>query len=388
MRRRVIAVGIIAFLLYAFVPVALVQWIALFMLIVVSASAMWSRSVRDNLGVARIDPEQASFRFQDCEIRVRLENRSRFPIAHLSVTDPCGRLRADGRTNAVVSLGAGESFTLRYQVRGMNRGIHEIGPLRVRGTDPLGLFPWSGEAGEAGRVIVYPALHPLTLPYSRGLPAGNLSTPNPVYEDTTRFRSLRGYIRGDDPRRISWKATARTGELHTTEYLPALSFPLLILLNLRTGHYETRRRYHAVERNIEAAAALVMHARRLDQPVGLVFSGSLGKTPGEYGYPAAAGYAHAVELLSALARADIADGRMETSLLRRAAGQIPYVTRIFYIGPSLDAETVIALTDMARGETTLELLYANRKTAERDSFVPQSVPIRPISEYGAFRFVG
>ena len=388
MRRRVIAVSMVAFLLYAFVPVALVQWIALFTLIVVVASALWSRSVRDNLYVLRAHPEQASFRFQDCEICLRIENRSRFPIAHLSLTDPCGRLRADGRTSAVISLRAGEAFSLRYRVRGMNRGVHEVGPLRVRGTDPLGLFPWVGGAGEAGHIIVYPALHPLTLAYSRGLPAGNLSTPNPVYEDPTRFRSLRGYIRGDDPRRISWKATARTGELHTAEYLPALSFPVLVLLNLRTGHYETRRRYHAVERNIEAAAALVMHARRLDQGVGLVVSGSLGGKAGEHGYRSAAGYAHAVELLSALARADIADGRMDIATLRRAAGSIPYGTRIFYVGPSLDAESVIALMDMARGETTLELLYTNRKTAERDRFVPQSVPIRPIPEYGAFRFVG
>ena len=321
-------------------------------------------------------------------MRLRLENRSRFPIAHLSVTDPCGRLRADGRTNAVISLAAGGSFTLRYRVRGINRGVHAVGPLRVRGTDPLGLFPWWKKAGEPARIIVYPALHPLTLPYSRGLPAGNLSTPNPVYEDPTRFRSLRGYIRGDDPRRISWKATARTGQLQTSEYLPALSFPLMILLNLRTGHYETRRRYHAVERNIEAAAALVMYASRLEQPAGLAVSGTLDEVAGEHGYPAAAGYAHAVELLGALARADIAEGRMDIAALRQAAGGIPYGTRIFYIGPSLEAEQVITLTDMARGETTLELLYTNRKTAARDSFVPQSVPIRPIPEYGAFRFVG
>ncbi|MFP4644786.1 MAG: DUF58 domain-containing protein [Spirochaetales bacterium] len=378
----------LALVLYAFVPVALVQWIALLMLFVAITSALWSRSIRNNLHVSRAAPEQASFRFQDCEVHVRIENRSAFPIAHLSLTDPCGRLRADGRTSAVISLKAGQEYNLRYTVRGINRGVHELGPLRVRGTDPLGLFPWAGVAGEPGRIIVYPALHPLTLSYSRGLPAGNLSTANPVYEDPTRFRSLRGYIRGDDPRRISWKATARTGELHTTEYLPALSFPLIVLLNLRAGHYETRKRFHAVERNIEAAAALVMYARRLEQPVGLVIDGKLGKDTGEHGYPATAGYAHAVELLSALARADIADGLMDVAELRQAAGSVPYGARIFYVGPPLDAETVIALTNMAQGETTIELLYNNRKTAKRESFVPRSVPIRSIPEYGAFRFVG
>lgn len=388
MRRRVVAVSLILFFLFATVPVAPVQWAALFGMFVLIASAVWSGSVRKRLTVTRRDPVLSAFRFQKAIMRVEVRNASFLPIAHLSVTDPCGRLRAEGRTSAVVSLRAGTRMVLRYRIQGMMRGVHEVGPLRVRGSDPLGLFPWYQVVGEPARITVYPALHAVYLPYRRGLPAGNLATANPIYEDTTRFRSLRGYIRGDDPRRIAWKATARTGELHTMEYLPALSFPVLIMLNLRSDQYEIRRRFQAIERNIEAAAALIVHAQRLAQPVGLSVSGKIDDIDGEFGFPLASGYPHAVSLLRALAACSSQPGVFDVSALRTVSGSIPYGTRIFYVGPALDAESVIALSELARGETTLDLLYTSRRSRENERFVPASVTIRVIPEYGEFRFAG
>ncbi len=388
MRRRVVAVSLILFFLFATVPVVAVQWVTLFGILVVVASAAWSSSTRKKLTVTRSDPVVSAFRFQKTVMQVEVRNRSIFPIAHLSVTDPCGRLRAEGRTSAVVSLNAGARMFLRYRIQGMMRGVHEAGPLRVRGSDPLGLFPWYEVVGDPAHITVYPALHAVYLPYRRGLPAGNLSTANPIYEDTTRFRSLRGYIRGDDPRRISWKATARTGELHTMEYLPALSFPVLILLNLRSDQYEIKRRFQAIERNIEAAAALVVYAQRLAQPVGLSVSGKIDGLDGDFGFPLAAGYSHAVSLLRALAACGSHPGRFDVSAFRSVSGSIPYGTRIFYIGPALEAESVIALSELAHGETTLDLLYTSRRSREHERFIPASVTVREIPEYGAFRFAG
>ncbi len=385
---RVVAVSLILFFLFATVPVAAVQWVTLFGMLVIVASALWSNRTRKRLTVTRRDTVVSVFRFQKAEMQVEVRNGSIFPIAHLSVTDPCGRLRAEGRTSAVVSLNAGARMFLRYRIHGIMRGVHETGPLRVRGGDPLGLFPWYTVVGDTARITVYPALHPVYLPYRRGLPAGNLSTANPIYEDTTRFRSLRGYIRGDDPRRISWKATARTGELHTMEYLPALSFPLLILLNLRSDEYEIKRRYQAIERNIEAAAALVVYAQRLAQPVGLSVSGKVDGTDGEFGFPLASGYAHTVSLLRALATCSSHPGSFDVGAIQSAGGSIPYGTRIFYIGPALDAESVIALSGLAHGETTLDLLYTSRRRREHERFIPASVTIREIPEYGDFRFAG
>lgn len=386
MRTRVIAATTTGLLLFAFFPVPLLQWTGLFVVFVVATSAAWSTRTRTRLTVTRSNPVNSVFRFQNTQVDVQIRNGSVFPISHLSVVDPCGQLRANGRTNAVLSIPPGGSRRLRYSVRGMNRGVHETGPLRVTGTDPLGLFPWSETKGEPGIITVYPALHGVSLPYSRGLPAGNLSTPNPVYEDQTRFRSLRGYIRGDDPRRISWKATARTGQLHTTEYLPALSFPVVIILNLRSDHYEIKGRYHAVERNIETAASLAVHAQGIGQAVGMVISGDVGGTVAEHPFPQATGYGHTVQLLRALSWATLGPGYMGIGAVREALVQIPYGSRIFYVGPSLDAETVIAFATLARGETTLELLYTHRRTPEREPFIPSSVAVRSIPDHGAFHF--
>jgi len=174
--------------------------------------------------------------------------------------------------------------------------------------------------------------------------------------------------------------------LYTTEYLPALSFPVIIILNLRSAHYEIKGRYHAVERNIETAASLAVYAQGIGQAVGMVISGDVAGTVSEHPFPQATGYAHMVQLLRALSWAALGHGEMGTAGVREALVQIPYGSRIFYVGPALDAETVEALALLARGETTLELLYTHRRTLERETFIPSSVTVRSIPEHGALHF--
>lgn len=390
MRLRLVAVVLFGSLVYASVPLQVVQWTALVAVMLTLVSAVWSRAGRTRLEIIRHEPESAMFRFQRAEVHIELRNHSRFPLAHLSLSDPCGNLRASGSTHEVMSLRAGERRHMRYTVRGMNRGVHTVGPLRVRGTDPLGLFPWSESLGIAGTISVYPALYPVDIGWKRGVPAGNLATANPIYEDTTRFRSLRAYVRGDDPRRISWKASARTGELKTLEYLPALSFPVVVLLNLRAESYETRKRFHATERCIEAAAAIIVRSQRLGQSVGLSVDGELAESRSElpvHSFPPEHGYAHAVSLLRHLAQCRSGEGVVDISALRRAAGSLPYGTRIYYVGPALTPEDVIALSAVARGETTLDLLYVRRQSSEHPPFIPAAVAVHSIPEHGAFTFV-
>jgi len=70
-------------------------------------------------------------------------------------------------------------------------------------------LPWRRKLGARQRLIIYPEVLPLTRPLRSGLPAGTLPTRDQVYEDITRYRSLREYVRGDDARRINWKVSAR-----------------------------------------------------------------------------------------------------------------------------------------------------------------------------------
>ena len=75
-----------------------------------------------------------------------------------------------------------------------------------------------------------------------GIPLGTLVTSNPLYEDLTRSRSIRDYQRGDEPRRINWKVSARTGNLMVNEFESTISYPLMVFLNLAPEEYSLRTR--------------------------------------------------------------------------------------------------------------------------------------------------
>jgi uncharacterized protein (DUF58 family) len=81
---------------------------------------------------------------------------------------------------------------------------------------PFGLFRKSRDIDVAKDVVVYPQVHPITVPSPRAHHAGH---------DTARrlgrrgeFFGLREYRDGDDRRDIHWRSTARTGRPLVREY--------------------------------------------------------------------------------------------------------------------------------------------------------------------------
>jgi uncharacterized protein (DUF58 family) len=209
-------------------------------------------------------------------------------------------------------------------------------------------------------VIVYPAVFALTLEHRRGLPAGNLAVLNRLYEDVSRFRSLREYAPGDELRRINWKVSARLGRLHTTEYLPSLYFPVLVLLNLCSADYPLSMRHHLMERAIEVAASLVVYFAGLKQEVGLAAAGLM---PGQQGFlsiPVRPGNSHGVRILEALALVRPSDEIVDfVSLLQgHSAGlALRTGTRILAVTPTLSAERRSALRSLTRRGWQVEAFF-------------------------------
>ncbi|HUI60132.1 MAG TPA: DUF58 domain-containing protein [Steroidobacteraceae bacterium] len=87
-------------------------------------------------------------------------------------------------------------------------------PARIRG--PLGLAWWSSELPLQARISVAPD----TLRAVRVRPLGNPTgfRSRRVIGAGSELHQLRGYVPGDPPARIDWKATARTRKLVTREY--------------------------------------------------------------------------------------------------------------------------------------------------------------------------
>ncbi|SIT69451.1 DUF58 domain-containing protein [Microbacterium sp. RU33B] len=112
-------------------------------------------------------------------------------------------------------LRAGERvIELEYEVRGMRRGVHAIGPLTVTSTDPFGLAHRTTVFGERTTVTVAPAvtdLPPLT--NFAGEAGGTLHTTTNQLGQGADNLVARPYMPGDSMRRIHWRASAHQGSL-------------------------------------------------------------------------------------------------------------------------------------------------------------------------------
>lgn len=112
----------------------------------------------------------------------------------------------------LATVAPGSQVRLAYRVRPRTRGFLRLGAIHVRTLGPLGLA-WRRSVESAEQVVrVQPGL-------SGFLRRKDLAVRRPLREPGPRrirragegseFESLREYVRGDDPRAIDWKATAR-----------------------------------------------------------------------------------------------------------------------------------------------------------------------------------
>ncbi|MFW5689053.1 MAG: DUF58 domain-containing protein [Spirochaetota bacterium] len=376
-------VGIGLFLVL-FLDSYIVQWIGFVLIAVVLTSYGYTRLVTAGLSISRDELSLRAYQHQTVDVRIRIHNGSLVPIPHLVVADNPGSLYTGHENAKLMSLRAGEKSELLYHIRGMNRGAYRLGPISVRYADPLGLYPKYRTVFEETRLVVYPRIYPVELPVHRGLPAGSITTRSRIYEDPTRYRSVREYVPGDEIRRINWKASARLGALHSTEWLPTINVPVMIMLNLTASTYEQRNRYAHTERTIDAAASLVHHLANRGQEVGLMTTGVIKGAP-ERVMPwirVGAGMQHAVGILETLAQLttnELDEDPIGRFLERRS---ISYGTRLFYLGAPLEHEELAAIVTSMGDRSLLRLYYTDEGVRNWQDLAIEGVEIYRITEHG------
>jgi uncharacterized protein (DUF58 family) len=336
-----------------------------------------------SLIVHRHDLLLRAHRFDPIRIVLTIENRSPLPVPGVSLIDTPGPLFSREPGKFVVRLRPWEKKRISYTIESQHRGEYEVGPAALLGSDPLGFFPWRRSCGEVERLIIYPEVLPLRLPLATGLPAGNVRSQDRLYEDLTRYRSLREYVPGDDARKINWKVSARMGSLHTMEYVPFLFAPVLILMNMNREDYPFRFRSLWVERAAVMAASLVMHFYSLGQEIGLIASASM-KGGGALPVARISGApGHAAVMLEMLARMDVSPEPGDFTQLLFASGvDIPVRTHIKVVTPSLTDVQRAFLRELRQKGNAVEIfLLGGNAPAPREVFTHE-FPVFVVSEYG------
>ena len=146
------------------------------------------------------------------------------------------RLRITGKRLAIALVrGHGRKLML-YQLHFEMRGYYQIGPCMLESGDLFGLHRRWRVAAAPHFVLVYPKVVPLVgFDIASRRPIGEVRMTHRLFEDPTRISGVRLYQSGDSLNRVHWRATARTGVLHSKVYEPSCIAGATVLLDFHTA---------------------------------------------------------------------------------------------------------------------------------------------------------
>jgi len=318
---------------------------------------------------------------------VTVENQGHHRVAWLLMEDGLPkdaflqkppRLKIERSRRMITSLKSRCETALKYQVHFKMRGYYQIGPLLVESGDLFGLHRKYKILSKPQFVLVYPKVLPLeSYNIASRKPIGEIRMSHRLYEDPTRISGVRPYQMGDPLNRIHWRATARTGELHSKTFEPSSIAGASILMDFHKASFPSRGLVQRSELAVTAAASLSNALYQLNQQVGFFTNArDAADRVREEGWkhefasrniareqmekqeentrlrpvevPTRRGADQLQRILESLARAELTDGLRFPEFVLQIAGHLPRDATVIAILPFVSLETATALAALKR----------------------------------------
>jgi uncharacterized protein (DUF58 family) len=289
------------------------------------------------------------------------------------------RIKVKGKRLQIAMLRAGATLEMNYKIECVMRGYYQIGPLTLESGDLFGLHRRFRVLTEPAFLLVYPRIVPL-LGYdvASRRPIGDVRLSHRLYEDPTRIAGVRPYEAGDPLNRVHWRATARTGALHSKIHEPSTLSGATVLLDFHGDGYHAQGEPFRSELAVTTAISLANAVYEMGQQIGLATNGRDAvdriETEGWQHDPrtrqAARGSAALKEenerlqplfvetrrgveqlqrLRETLARVELTDGLTFAELVTEIIVRLPRDATILAVLPAVSVETAIALGTLRRG---------------------------------------
>lgn len=369
-----LGLGLLAYAMYALLAVMLI-------------SRLLSRAWAQNLSAVRECNRYAANIGDTVAVVITVRNEGRLPVAWVLVEDLLPRralahnppmLRVEGTRMRLAMLRANGALTMLYQLRLTHRGYFQIGPLVLETGDLFGLHRRYRVLTSPTFLLVYPEAVPLEgYDVASRRPIGEVRMTHRLYEDPTRIAGVRQYQAGDPLNRVHWRATARTGALHSKVYEPSTVAGATILLDFHQAAYDPRHEPYRSELAVTAAASVASALYHMGQQVGLVTNGrdaadrirrdgwdadhrsrKAARQAAEMLersdrlqpliVPTRRGPEQLMRILETLARVELTDGLDFPHLILETASRLPRDATAVAILPSIRTETAVALGDLCR----------------------------------------
>lgn len=194
---------------------------------------------------------------QTGRVDLLVQNRRRSRSPAVDITEPVGT--ASTARMSVVPLRGEAQVTASYRVPTSQRGVISLGPTMIDRSDVLGLASTTSVVTGTTDVIVAPQAYEVAMP---ALGTGVLGRHLLALSQRIgpgEFHSLRDYVTGDEPRKIHWRASARSDELKVRQHEAQGVRRCIVILDRDRVSYPDG---DAFERAIVAAASVVTSAER------------------------------------------------------------------------------------------------------------------------------
>lgn len=217
---------------------------------------------------------------EEGEVAIELTNRSPRDV-EVRLADDVGaalvRAELDGRGGREevvrVSVPAGGVARRSYRVRPHTRGFLALGAIHVRVLGPWGLAWRQGKTACADTIRVQPGIREFRKQASHAVrrPLAELGRRRIRRKGEGReFESLRDYARGDDPRALDWKASAKRGRLTVRTYQAERHQNVVLAIDAGRHMREQALGRERADFALAAALLLASRARAYGDRIGLL----------------------------------------------------------------------------------------------------------------------
>lgn len=161
----------------------------------------------------------------------------------------------------VAGLASGAEVQHRYTITPRLRGVYTVGPLDAVWTDPFGLTRRTTQLLPATEVVVHPSTEPVhDRPLTRQWEDPPVRPPeSKPWPSGFEFYGMRDYVRGDDLRRVVWKAVARTGRVMIRESEQGITDKVLIHIDTDRTQHSPGEPSDTFEAAVRTAASIGSH---------------------------------------------------------------------------------------------------------------------------------
>jgi uncharacterized protein (DUF58 family) len=275
-------------------------------------------------------------------VEQRLELRSRFPLPRVWLELVDGGTLPGYRPGRILDLGVRGRRILGLEAPCPRRGLYQLGPAWLTGSDPFGLFRTTRRVGTSSSVLVYPKTVDLT---GMVLPAGQFYGGDRRragwHQTTPHVASVREYRPGDPVRHVHWRSTARAGHLMVKEFDAEPVADVWIFLDLEAAVQRGDGDDSTEEYSVTIAASLARHYLTQGRAVGLVAIAAEHRV-----VPADRGQRQLVKLLEELAVLRADGSEAIAGVLAAESDRCTRNAAVLVVTPSIDERWPAVLRQM------------------------------------------